>query len=196
MLKRIRRSQGGTCPDRVDLDKAQAPLLAGRADCLQPRSFEFLHSWGLAEEILHEGPFLNHTCLYKDGELLAQGPSPTCDSRYPGCFVAAQGVLEKMYIRDLLRHRALVERNSVVDEFNIDSDPAISHPVRARVQDLETAETQTIRAKYLVGAEGASSSIRKQLNIPFDGTTTDIHWGIIECKFETDYPSMHSFGYA
>ena len=41
---------------------------------------------------------------------------------------------------------------------------------------MKTAEGDTIEAKFLVGAEEAASSLRKQLGIPFDGSTTDVHW--------------------
>lgn len=116
------------------------------------------------------------------------------DSRYRGLHVISQGQVERIYVRDLLRHRVLVERSSVVDGFESVSDSSSSHPVRVRVRNMKTAQEETIEAKFLVGAEGAASGLRKQLGIPFDGTTTDIHWGIMDCKFETDYPYITTFG--
>lgn len=168
--------------------------MAGRADAIQPRSLELLHSWGLAQEIHDEGPLIDHTALYKNGEKLFYERSFTCDSRYRGLSVITQGQVERIYIRDLLRHKVLVERCSVVDEFEVKSDSSTPHPVRARVKNMKTAEEETIEAKFLVGAEGAASGLRKQLGIPFDGITTDIHWGIMDCKFETDYPYITTFG--
>ena len=37
--------------------------------------------------------------------------------------------------------------------------------------------------------------IRKKLDIPFDGVSTEIYWGIMDCVFETDYPHAWVFGY-
>ena len=176
------------------IDKAEAPLLAGRADAIQPRSLEILHSWGVAQELHDEGPFLDHTAMFKDGEKMFYGPSFGSDSRYRGLHVISQGQVERIYIRDLLRHRILVERCSVIDGFDVESDFSTSHPVRALVKNTKTGKEERIEAKYLVGAEGAASGLRKQLGIPFDGTTTDIHWGIMDCKFESDYPYITEFG--
>lgn len=175
-------------------DKAEAPLLAGRADAIHPRSLELLHSWGIAQEIHDEGPLLNHTAMFKDGKKLFHGRSFYSDSRYGGTHIITQGQVEKIYIRDLLRHGILVERCSVVDGLDVENDTSTLYPVRALIKNTKTGKEERIEVKYCVGAEGAASSLRKQLGIPFDGTTTDIHWGIMECKFETDYPYITSFG--
>ena len=132
--------------------------------------------------------------MFKDGEKMFHGPSFGSDSRYRGLHVISQGQVERIYIRDLLRHRILVERCSVIDGFDVESDSSTSHPVRALVRNTKTWQEERIEAKYLVGAEGATSGLRKQLGIPFDGTTTDIHWGIMDCKFESDYPYITEFG--
>ena len=132
--------------------------------------------------------------MHKDGEKLFYGPSHASDSRYRGVHVFSQGRIERVYIRDLLRHRVLVERGSIIDGVEVESVSSRSHPIRAHVKNVKTAEGETIEAKFLVGAEGAASSLRKQLGIPFDGSSTDIHWAVMDCKLETDYPYITTFG--
>ena len=132
--------------------------------------------------------------MYKDGEKLFYRPSHASDSRYRGLHLSSQGQIERIYIRDLLRHRILVERSTVINGVEVEGVSSRSHPIRAHVKNVKTAEEETIEAKFLVGAEGATSSVRKQLGIPFDGSTTDIHWVIMDCKLETDYPYITSYG--
>ncbi|KAL8628329.1 hypothetical protein Q9189_005950 [Teloschistes chrysophthalmus] len=96
--------------------------------------------------------------------------------------------------KDLLRHKRLVERCTVVDSFETQDTGHGTHPVRASVRNEKTGKEETIRAKFLVGADGAGSSIRKQLDIPFDGVSTDIYWAITDCIFETDFPYITTFG--
>lgn len=175
-------------------DKEEAPLLAGRADALHPRSLEILHSWGLAHEFTEEGPILDHTAMYKNGEKMIYSRAYQSDSRYRGTHIITQAQIEKIYIRDILRHKVLVERSTIVDKFAVESDSLTAYPVRAILKNIKTGKPQTVKAKFLIGAEGAASGIRKQLGIPFDGVTTDIHWGITDCKFETDYPYITTFG--
>lgn len=80
-------------------DKAEGPLLAGRADGVQPRFLEILHSRGLAEEVHEEGPLLDHTVIYKDGQKLYYNRSHQSDSRYQGLHIITQGQIERIYIR-------------------------------------------------------------------------------------------------
>ncbi|MCJ1423734.1 hypothetical protein MMC29_001618 [Sticta canariensis] len=173
-------------------DKADAPLLAGRADAVQPRALELLHSWGLAQEVHEEGPILNTTTLYKDGRRLVYTPSSQCDSKYRGIHVITQGQIERIYIRDLLRHNTYVERCMVVERFE-SGDSSQSYPIKAVLKNLKTGQTKQVQAKYLIGADGSGSKIREQLKVPFDGTTTDIYWAIIDCVFKTDYPYIFGF---
>lgn len=93
----------------------------------------------------------------------------------------------------------LVERNTTLKEFVVDpelSKTASPHayPVRAVIENSMSDKQENIEAKYLIGSDGASSSIRKRLGIPFDGVSTNIYWGIMDCVFETDYPHAGIFG--
>jgi phenol 2-monooxygenase len=168
------------------------PLTVGRADGVQPRFLETLAMWGLAKEVHEEGPLIERTAIYKDGQKLLFNRSHQSDSRYRGLHIITQGQLERIYIRDLMRHRSIVERSCFLEDYTVDH--AQSHPVQATLQNQRTGEAETVRAKFIVGSDGASSMIRKRLEIPFDGVSTGIHWGIMDCIFETDYPHAWVFG--
>ncbi|KAK1958705.1 FAD binding domain-containing protein [Colletotrichum sublineola] len=177
------------------VDKAERPCLSGRADGLQPRGLEYLESWGVGTEGAEEGPILNSTVLYRNGEKLLHGWSRQCDSRYKGVHVITQGQVEKIYIRDLLRHRAVVERGATVESFKVQEGQGSDYPVSAIIKNLKSGKTENVRAKYLIGADGASSKIRETLGIPFDGLATSCFWAIMECEFKTDYPHILGFNY-
>ncbi|POR35292.1 Phenol 2-monooxygenase [Tolypocladium paradoxum] len=174
------------------IDAADAPLIAGRADGVQPRFLETVSQWGLSTEIHEEGPLIERTAIYKDGKKLFFSRSHQSDSRYRGLHIITQGQVERIFIRDLLRHKALIERSSVISSIDVDSD--VSHPVQATVRNNRTGREEVVKAKFLVGSDGAASSIRKKLEIPFDGVSTDIYWGIMDCIFESDYPHAWVFG--
>ncbi|KAH6623079.1 hypothetical protein F5144DRAFT_582317 [Chaetomium tenue] len=175
------------------VDKADAPCLSGRADGLQPRALEYLQTWGVGHEASEQGPLLNSTVLYRNGVKLFHGPSSFCDSRFKGIHITTQGQVEKVYIRDLLRHKVLVERCTTVDDFQVKEDAGLSHPITATLKNLKSGDTENIRAKYLIGADGASSQIREKLSIPFDGLATSCFWAIMDCQFKTDFPHILGF---
>lgn len=159
---------------------------------MQPRFLEILNTWGLAKEVHEEGPIIDRTAVYKDGKKLLFSRSHQSDSRYRGLHVITQGQIERIFIRDLLRHNVLIERSTVLKDF--ENDRSKSHPIKAEIHNERSGHGEEIRAKFLVGSDGASSSIRKKLEIPFDGMSTDIYWGIMDCVFETDYPHAWVFG--
>ena len=170
-------------------------MIAGRADGVQPRFLETLHSWGLATEVHEEGPLIERTAIYKDGKKLMFNTSHQSDSRYRGLHIITQGQLERIYVRDLLRHKVLVERETQITDFNVESSQnPQSHPVKVALKDGKSGREEKVRAKFLVGSDGGASMIRKKLQIPFDGVSTDIYWGILDCKFESDYPHAWVFG--
>ena len=177
------------------IDKGKTPLIAGRADSVLPRYLETLASWGIAPEVHEEGPIIERTAIYKDGKMIFHGRTHQSDSRYRGLHVITQGQLERIFIRDLVRHRVLVERDTQLLDYDVSKDSSESHPVRATIRSGKNGKEEVIKAKFLVGCDGAASPIRHKLGIPFDGVSTDIYWGIMDCKFESDYPHAWIFGY-
>ncbi|KAJ5478338.1 hypothetical protein N7530_003847 [Penicillium desertorum] len=180
------------------IDKNNSPLTAGRADGVQPRFLETLSTWGLATEVHEEGPIIERTAIYHNGTLLHHGHSHQSESRYRGLHIITQGQIERVFVRDLLRHKVLVERATTLKKYDVDSALAAStdpstHPLHCVIEDRQGRET-VVQAKFLIGSDGASSAIRHKLQIPFDGISTNIYWGIMDCKFETDYPHAWIFG--
>lgn len=177
------------------LDKTERPLPTGRADAVLPRYLELLHVWGIATEVSEEGPLIERTAIWRDGKVLFHGRTHQSDFRYRGLNVITQGQLERIFVRDLLRHQVLGERCTTPQEYRVSRSPGDPEkPVRAVIRDNRTGETETVRAKFLVGSDGAASMIRKKLNIPFHGVSTDMYWGIMDGKFESDYPHAWIFG--
>lgn len=55
-------------------------------------------------------------------------------------------------------------------------------------QSNRVGQTETIRAKYVIGAEGAHSWIRKKLGISMNGSASESAWGVVDIAPITDYP--------
>jgi phenol 2-monooxygenase len=172
-------------------DKASGPSHTGRADAVHPRALELLDAWGLADEIADEGPLLNRFTLHRDGVTLANTYTvPTETTKYRGLHVAAQGQIERIYIRDLLRHQVLVERSTTLKSFDVDQNTSV---ITARLSDAGSGE-QIVKASYIIGSDGASSRVRELAGIPFEGLATDCFFAIIDCQLKTDYPHILDTG--
>lgn len=175
------------------IDKAEGPCHSGRADSVQPRALEHLHAWGLADEIAEEGPLVNEFILFRNGDKMAHNYVLQSDSRYRGNHIITQGQIEKIFIRDLLRHKTLVERCTTVTAVEVSTDTAETHPVTARITNVQTGQEEAVKAKYLIGADGAQSQVRELIATPFDGLATDCFWAIMDCEVKTDYPHILDF---
>ncbi|KZT64260.1 hypothetical protein DAEQUDRAFT_44973 [Daedalea quercina L-15889] len=53
-------------------------------------------------------------------------------------------------------------------------------------------EQRVIRAKYVLGCDGAHSWVRKAVNISLEGETTDLVWGVIDFTPDTDFPMVRA----
>lgn len=66
--------------------------------------------------------------------------------------------------------------------------------VSATIRDGLTGTTSIIMCKYLIGADGGRSFVRRALDIPFDGSSTEDKWVRIDGMVETDMPKSRSYG--
>ncbi|KAJ5826772.1 Monooxygenase FAD-binding [Penicillium robsamsonii] len=54
----------------------------------------------------------------------------------------------------------------------------------------QKTKVETIKAKYMIGCDGAHSWTRKQLSIPVEGSNTDHVWGVIDVIPLSDFPDV------
>lgn len=66
--------------------------------------------------------------------------------------------------------------------------------VEVRVRDVEAGVEEIFRCKYLVGADGGRSFIRRAMEVPFDGETTEDKWVRIDGIVETNMPKTRVYG--
>ncbi|HCI06831.1 MAG TPA: 3-hydroxybenzoate 4-monooxygenase, partial [Sulfitobacter sp.] len=65
------------------------------------------------------------------------------------------------------------------------------YPVTAVYNCLEAkGKTETIRARYIVGCDGARSVVRKSLGYPLKGDAARQLWGVMDVLAVTDFPDI------
>ncbi|KAL8276665.1 hypothetical protein RQP46_010933 [Phenoliferia psychrophenolica] len=60
----------------------------------------------------------------------------------------------------------------------------------ARPASGTIGEEETVKAKYVVGCDGARSWVRKQLGITLEGDSADVHWGVLDVLVKTNFPDI------
>ncbi|WEW61907.1 FAD-dependent oxidoreductase [Emydomyces testavorans] len=183
------------------LDAKPDILKSGQADGVQPRTLEVLHSLGIANELLADGcrlwevAFWNPTTDEKaieNGKLIERTaivPDIVVPTSFPFEVTIHQGRVERILQDDLLRYsKHGVQRSSKVVDVKIDEEGDSEFPIIVDV-DTEGAK-HTIRTKYLVGADGARSTVRRCLGLQLVGESTDHIWGVVDLVVRTDFPDV------
>lgn len=147
------------------IDKAAHAFDGSRAKGVQPRTQEILDDFGAITDAksqgsdypltgLHLGPFTIPWRMQKH-------TTATDDIPYPNILLLPQ------FRTDAILHRAL-ERLGVSPDFGVALERFEQHEAGV-TSTLSTGET--VRSRYLVGADGGSSVVRKGAGIGFIGST-------------------------
>lgn len=109
-------------------------------------------------------------------------------------------VLRQMYTEAIIREKldsadAAHFRAVQCTGFEIDEHaPPNSHAVTSTFVDKRAGRTFKLRSRYIVGADGGRSFVRRQSGIPFEGDTSEDRWIRIDGVVETDMPITRAYG--
>jgi phenol 2-monooxygenase (NADPH) len=76
-----------------------------------------------------------------------------------------------------------------VSDVEVEPGASSEHPVAVTLSD-RSGELSTIRAKYVVGCDGARSRIRAAIGRELVGDATDESWGVMDVLAVTDFPDI------
>jgi phenol 2-monooxygenase len=110
-------------------------------------------------------------------------------ARYPHEVTIHQGRIERILETDLLRYsKRGVQRDTKLLNVEIDEDGDAEFPV---VAEIETeGQKRTVRSKFLVGADGAHSVVRRSMGLKLEGESSDHIWGVVDLVVDTDFPDI------
>lgn len=165
----------------------------GHADGVLSRTLEIFASLGLEMEITKFGRKFTEIAAWQrkpDGniEQLMVSPFFFAPARFNDTTTIHQGRVERILGGDLKKYsRDGVHYNSSVEKVEIDEADA-EYPAIVTIKHGD--ELRTVRAKYVVGADGAHSAVRRSLGIEMEGEVVDEIWGVIDCVADTDFPDI------
>ena len=148
------------------IDKAPVRSERSRALVIQARSLELLQKMGVAEELVARGrrtikatPFVEE----RPAANLEFGDIGVDDTPYPFLLFVSQAETERVLEKHLESLGVKVERPVELLTFKEDAET-----VSARLRHGDGRE-ETVRARYVVGADGAHSTVRHTLGLSFRG---------------------------
>jgi phenol 2-monooxygenase (NADPH) len=175
------------------VDRRDGPLRVGQADGVACRTVEMFEAFGLARHLLDEAYWVNEVAFWR--------PDPADPDRIvrtDRVLDTEEGLSEFPHLivnqaRMLAHLRSVMERSPSrlhphyglhVEEVDVDADGAT-----VTLRRLDGGDA-TVRARYVVGCDGARSAVRRAIGRELVGDATDERWGVMDVLAVTDFPDI------
>jgi 2-polyprenyl-6-methoxyphenol hydroxylase-like FAD-dependent oxidoreductase len=161
-----------------------------RALAVQPRTLEVLRGLGAAEELIAQGNDAVWVQLHAAGRvvrirLFGLGLD---DTAYPFLLFVSQAETEQILGDHLTGRGVPVERGVGLTGFHADPDAVTS------ILQHRDGRTEQVRARYLVGCDGAASTVRRGAGIPFKGGAYPQTFALADLEADgLDLDAAHAF---
>ncbi|MEI6678278.1 MAG: FAD-dependent monooxygenase [Mariniphaga sp.] len=172
-------------PFRI-IDKKSCGVQYSGALIIQARSLEIFHQMGIAQSAIENGILANEIKLVFNGTksvILTVKDIGKDLTQFPYLLMLEQSKTEQILHDYIYKYGHSVERETELNRFIQDADGVTSFLIGPN------GVTEVIRTKYLIAADGAHSTVRKQLKIHFAGTSDPISLFVTDCISEADFQS-------
>ena len=185
------------------VEQKQGPLAVGQADGIACRTMEMFHAYGFSERVLKEAYWVNETTFWKpDGQapekIVRSGRVQDVEdglSEFPHV-ILNQARIHDGFLDVMRKSPTKLEPYYGRRLLDLQVDPAAAtadHAVTARLECVDAAnegKVETIRARYVVGCDGARSTVRKSIGRELHGDSANHAWGVMDVLAITDFPDI------
>lgn len=199
MIAAAQLSQFQNVTTRI-VDRRPGRLEMGQADGIQARSVETFQAFGFAERIVAEAFWQTEMVFWKpdptDPSRIVRAKrtpdDPSGVSEFPHLLVNQARVLD--YFAEVMANSPTRSKPDYGLEFE-GLEIAVGGDYPVTVTLLHTAgeregQRRTVRAKYMVGADGAHSKVRAAIGCHMEGDRANHAWGVMDVLAVTDFPDI------
>lgn len=148
------------------IDRLEKPVTTSRSFTIHARTLELLEKLDLTEKFLQHG----HPIYSMDYHFYGKEEVPKLDFRelnsfYPFCLIINQSDTEALLRERLAELGGNIEWNTKVTALEQTGEDT----VLVTMENTTTGETEQVQYDWVIGCDGFASTVRKNLNLPFDG---------------------------
>jgi 2-polyprenyl-6-methoxyphenol hydroxylase-like FAD-dependent oxidoreductase len=154
--------------DCIIIDPKQGIVKESRALAVQARTLQIYEQMGIVDKALEQGTTANKIKIIINGKRVYEVPLQKLGkglSAYDFLYILEQNKNEKILYDHLKEISGNVLWEHSLESFIQNEDGVIAKVTGVSVEEIE------IKADWLIGADGAKSVVRHQLNMPFKGGT-------------------------
>ena len=180
------------------VERRPGPLEKGQADGISCRSMEMFAAFGFAEKVLKQGYWVNETTFWKPDparpdQLTRNGRIQDVEdglSEMPH-MILNQARVHDMYLEIMRNSPARLMPDYGLQLVDLSVAPDGEHPVTVTLERADNpGQTETLRARHVVGCDGARSQVRRAIGRQLTGDSANQAWGVMDVLAVTDFPDI------
>jgi 2-polyprenyl-6-methoxyphenol hydroxylase-like FAD-dependent oxidoreductase len=164
------------------VDSAPEPSPLSRAIGVQARTLEIFDDMGIAEQAVASGIQLHGVVAFTSGHQIVRASFDELDTQYPFLLSIPQSETERILNELLEQLGASVERGLELVSLALHDDHA-----EATLQ-TSSGGVEVSTARWVVGADGAHSSVRRLAGIGFGGAAHDERFLLADVRIDWEVP--------
>ena len=189
------------------VEQKAGPLQLGQADGVACRSMEMFEAFGFRERIEKEAYWVNETTFWRTdntdrNRIVRHGRVQDVEdglSEFPHV-ILNQARVHDQYLQLMRNSPSRLEPRYARCLLGLEIDPEAAsggsrrnYPVTVRLERTDQAhqgQVETVKARYVVGCDGARSVVRQALGRKLTGDSANQSWGVMDILAVTDFPDI------
>jgi phenol 2-monooxygenase len=179
------------------VERRDGPLQIGQADGVACRSVEIFDAFGLSEKLVRESYWVNETVFWRPSpedrlKIARTGRVQDTEdglSEFPHLIVNQARLLQYL-LEYMKKSPTQLEPDYGLEFVTLKVEADGDYPVLVTLREVATGTEKTIRAKYVVGCDGARSGVREAIGAQPIGDFANHAWGVVDMLAVTDFPDI------
>jgi phenol 2-monooxygenase (NADPH) len=179
------------------VERRDGPLQIGQADGVACRTVEIFDAFGLSEKLVRESYWVNETVFWRPSpedrlKIARTGRVQDTEdglSEFPHLIVNQARLLQYL-LEYMKKSPTQLEPDYGLEFVTLKVEADGDYPVLVTLREVATGTEKTIRAKYVVGCDGARSGVREAIGAQPIGDFANHAWGVVDMLAVTDFPDI------
>jgi phenol 2-monooxygenase len=183
------------------IEQKPGPLSLGQADGIACRTMEMFEAFGFSERVLKESYWVNETVFWKPDEKQRQNiaRSGRIQDTEDGLSEFPHVILNQARVHDFFLDVMRTSPSRLEPDYacrlqNLKVDHAArDYPVTVTFERLDPTrqgQLETVRARFVVGCDGARSTVRRAIGRSLHGDSANQAWGVMDVLAVTNFPDV------
>jgi phenol 2-monooxygenase (NADPH) len=182
------------------VEREPGPLELGHADGVACRTVEMFEAFGFGRQLVSEAYRVNETVFWRPDErdrsrIVRAGRVQDVEDGLSECphVIVNQARIHDHLLGSMLRSPSRLEPDYGLEVVDVVGGDSGERPVTVTLRPTAMADAAAevvVRARYVVGCDGARSAVRRAIGCELHGDAANHGWGVMDILAVTDFPDI------